>query len=135
MASSDQGMNVDVNLSPGIRLEQELIRSCTGGVQPWNSKQFIVIVADNDNNHNHLHTVTTMSGVAKTPEGPQGNKNTSHNEHHGEDTTKGMGNTTSEPPKPSEENLSHGNEHIMTMTNEYRQACIWTREQVIAESI
>jgi len=44
----------------------------------------------------------------KLTTGPQGNKDTSENEHHGEDSTTGMGGSTTEPPKPTSENQSHG---------------------------
>lgn len=40
--------------------------------------------------------------------GPQGNKSTSANEHHGEDSTTGMGGSTAGASAPSEENQAHG---------------------------
>ncbi|BFZ57783.1 hypothetical protein PYCC9005_004837 [Savitreella phatthalungensis] len=49
-----------------------------------------------------------MSGIASTPEGPQGHgSKQSQNDNHGEDAQTGLGGSASGAPKPSEENLSH----------------------------
>lgn len=76
-----------------------------------------------------------MSGIAKTQEGrqyrfvdeieahqlgPQGNTDsTSKNDNHGEDSTTGMGGSTTGKPAPSAENLSHGKEFYVCPIEKY----------------
>ncbi|CCG81091.1 protein of unknown function [Taphrina deformans PYCC 5710] len=57
-----------------------------------------------------------MSGAVKTKEGVQGgDKNTSENEHHGEESTTGMGGSTAGTSAPSEENQAHGEAHASAL--------------------